>query len=263
MYYVVQKNVFKEHNYNIIFKALERLGLEYEEVEVINGKFEYVTDRKDVFAFGSIKLADLASKLSWNPGSFFGGNHDFSVYSEFYKDNLLNYDCKIQPLSEEIQWNYGELKFIRPCKDSKLITGSVFTKTKWEDKITELKANPFFTQDRLDDLFQIGPVKKIYKEARIWIVDGKVVTSSYYRYGDNVEFTENVEPEGLEFAQRMVDLYQVADAFVMDICLTPDDWKIVEINCINCSGFYRGDMQKVLIALEDKFNPSDIVYVAE
>lgn len=92
-----------------------------------------------------------------------------------------------------------------------------------------------------DQLIQVGTVKKIYKEARIWIVGSKVVTSSYYRYGANVEYTENVEPEGLEFAQSMVDLYQVADSFVMDICLTTDGWKIVEINCINCSGFYKGE----------------------
>lgn len=258
MYYIVQKNVFKEHNYDIIFKTLERLGLEFEVVEIINGKFEFKTDRKDVFVFGSIRLAFLANEHDWKPGSFYGGNHDFSIYSQYYKDNLLNYDSHIQTISEEIEWNYNELKFIRPCKDSKIFNGSVFTKIKWDDKIAELKANYFFTEDKWQDLIQINPVKKIYKEARIWIVDGKVVTSSYYRYGENVAYTENVEPEGLEFAQAMADIYQVADAFVMDICLTPDGWKIVEINCVNCSGFYRGDMQKLVIALEDKFNPITI-----
>ena len=114
--------------------------------------------------------------------------------------------------------------------------------------------NQYFSELSKDQLIQVGTVKKIYKEARIWIVGSKVVTSSYYRYGANVEYTENVEPEGLEFAQSMVDLYQVADSFVMDICLTTDGWKIVEINCINCSGFYKGDMQRVLIALEDRYN---------
>ncbi len=256
MHYVIQMNVFKDHNYNIIFKALDRLGLSYEEVDFYdNGNVNFETDRKDVFVFGSIKLALVGTQQGWEPGSFYGGNHDFSIYSEYYKDNLLNYDCHIQKLGDEITWLPNEMKFIRPCKDSKIVTGAVFTKVKWDDKLEYLKANPFFTLDRLDDLIQIGPVKRIYKEARIWIVDGKIVTCSYYRYGENVEYTENVEPEGLEFAQAMVNLYQVAEAFVMDICLTPDGWKIVEINCINCSGFYKGDMQKVLIALENKYNP--------
>lgn len=255
MYYIVQQNVFKEHNYNIIFEALERLGLPYEVVEYKDGKFDFKTDRKDVFPFGSIRLASASTQQSWHPGSFYGGNHDFMVYKDKYQDNLLNYDSKIQKLNEPIDWLPNEMKFIRPCADSKIITGAIFTKTKWEDKLIELDNNTYFTKDRFEDLIQVGPVKKIYKEARIWVVDGKVVTSSYYRYGTNVEWMENVEPEGLEFAQRMVDIYQVADAFVMDICDTPDGWKIVEINCINCSGFYKGDMQKVLIALENKYNP--------
>ncbi len=256
MHYVIQMNIFRDHNYDIIFKALDRLGLSYEDVDFYdNGNVNFETDRKDVFVFGSIRLALVGTQQGWVPGSFYGGNHDFSIYSEYYKDNLLNYDCQIQKLDDEITWFPNEMKFIRPCKDSKVVTGAVFTKIKWDDKLEELKANPFFTEDKLEELIQIGPVKKIYKEARIWIVDGKVVTSSYYRYGANVDFTENVEPEGVEFAQDMIKLYQVADAFVMDICLTPDGWKIVEINCINCSGFYKGDMQKVLIALEDKFNP--------
>jgi hypothetical protein len=256
MFYVIQKNVFRETNYNIIFETLERLGLEYEVVEFDdNGQVDIKTQRKDVFPFGSVRLANISTNQDWNPGSFFGKNHDFSVYSEEYKENLLNYDSKIYKFGDELQWNYNEMKFIRPCKDSKLFTGQVFSKIKWEDMVIEKKKNPHFNEEMLNDLIQVTEPKKIYKEARTWIVDGKVVTSSYYRFGEHVEWTENVEPEGIDFANEMAKLYQVADTFVMDICLTPDGWKIVEINCTNCSGFYKGDMQKLVIALENKFNP--------
>jgi hypothetical protein len=263
MIYIVQQNVFRETNYDIIFEALTRLGLEYEVIECLpnSDKFDFVTDRKDVFTFGSIRMAKLAVDNGWEPGSFFGGNHDYSIYSEHYKENLLNYNCLITKFGDTSMFKQGmiqddsELYFIRPCKDSKLFNGQLFTRTKWEDLITTRKENINFKEEMLSELIQVGENKKIYKEARTWVIDGKIVTSSYYRFGQHVAYEENVEPDGLEFAQRMVDLYQVAPAFVMDICLTPDGWKIVEINCINCSGFYKGDMQKVLIALEDKFNP--------
>jgi hypothetical protein len=257
MIYIIQENVFQDRNYDIIFEALNRLDLEYEVVSCLpdSTSFDFKTTRKDVFPFGSVKMARLSKENGWYPGSFFGNNHDYSIYSEHYKDNLLNYDCNIITFGDNIEWDYNEMKFIRPCKDSKLFTGQVFSKTKWEDMLEQKADNQYFSELSKDQLIQVGTVKKIYKEARIWIVGGKVVTSSYYRYGANVEYTENVEPEGLEFAQSMVDLYQVADSFVMDICLTPDGWKIVEINCINCSGFYKGDMQRVLIALEDRYNP--------
>jgi hypothetical protein len=250
MFYVIQKNVFRETNYNIIFEALERLGLEYDIVEFDeNGQVDIKTQRKDVFPFGSVRLANVSTKQDWSPGSFFGNNHDFSVYSKEYKENLLNYDSQIFKFGDELQWNYNEMKFIRPCKDSKLFTGQVFSKIKWEDMVAQKRINPFFKEEMLNDLIQVTEPKKIYKEARTWIVDG---------FGEHVAYSEEVEPEGIEFANKMAQLYHLADTFVMDICLTPDGWKIVEINCTNCSGFYKGDMQKLLIALENKFNPINV-----
>lgn len=257
MLYVVQKNVFKETNYNLIFEALNKLGLEYEVVEFdSNGNVEVLTDRTDIFVFGSVRLARISTDRGWVPGSYYGGNHDFSIYIEKYGDNLLNSDSIITTIGDknifkdDVIYTGDELYFIRPCKDSKVFTGKVFTKDKWEGEIN----NPNRKMD-MDTLIQVAKPKKIYKEARCWVVDGKIVTSSYYFFHGNVMYEENVEPEGLEFAQNMVNLFEVAPAFVMDICLTPDGWKIVEINCINCSGFYKGDLQKVLIALENKFNP--------
>lgn len=271
MLYVIQKDIFKETNYKKIFKTLDRLELEYEIVdsiaELFTDELKVETDRTDVFVFGSVKLARLAAKKNWIPGSFYGGNHDFSIYKEFYKENLLNYDSIIQKITDPINFSeevligsgYGfkdSPKFIRPTKDSKTFTGGLFTRIKWEDKITSIqeylkKAN----REGEEILIQVSSIKRIYKEARVWIVDGRVITSSYYLFNGLVQYEEDVEPEGLEFAQSMVNLYQVAEAFVMDICLTPDGWKIVEINCINCAGFYNGDLQKIIIALEDKYNP--------
>lgn len=257
MLYVVQKNVFKETNYNLIFESLNRLGLEYEVVEFdSNGDVEVLTDRTDIFVFGSVRLARISTDRGWRPGSYYGGNHDFSVYSNKYGNNLLNSDSVITTVgdnsifNDDVIYTGDELYFIRPCKDSKVFTGKLFTKDKWLGEIN----NPNKNIDP-STLIQVAKPKKIYKEARCWVVDGKIVTSSYYFFHGDIMYEENVEPEGLEFAQNMVKLFEVAPAFVMDICLTPDGWKIVEINCINCSGFYKGDLQKVLIALENKFNP--------
>lgn len=251
MLYLVQENVFREENYDKIFKSLDRLGLDYTIVSV-EDEISFSSDRKDIFVFGSVRMARLATEYRWYPGSFYGNNHDYEVYSKFYKENLLNYDCSLHDVSDDLEWNYGEVKFIRPSKDSKLFNGKLYTKIKWEDTLELMK-------ERLTTIpnvvIQVNSPKVVYKEARCWVVDGEVVTSSYYKFGSNVMYEENVDPEGLEFAKSMVDVYQVADAFVMDICLTPDGWKIVEINCINCSGFYKGDLQKVLIALEDLYNP--------
>ena len=97
MYYVVQDNVFREPNYNNLIYALERLDLPHEIVAVIPfvDDFNFETDRKDVFPFGSIKMARLSQKYEWIPGSQMNDNHDYMVYKDYYKDNLINYYSKI------------------------------------------------------------------------------------------------------------------------------------------------------------------------
>lgn len=252
MLYIVQENVFNEENYDRIFRSLDKLTLEYRVISLTNDDINLEIDRKDIFVFGSVKMARLSTKYNWFPGSFYGYNHDYEVYSKFYKDNLLNYDCDIQDVYDNIDWSYNEMKFIRPSKDSKLFNGQLFTKVKWEDTIDILKERK---GNLYNENIQINKPKKIYKEARCWVVGGEIITSSYYKFGNNVAYSESLEEEGLVFVKEMISIYQVADAFVMDVCLTPDGWKIVEINCINCSGFYKADLQRLLIALEDLYNP--------
>jgi len=251
MFYLIQKNTFQYENYHKLIETLERLNLAYEVIDCkpFIEEVEFNIDRKDIFVFGSVKLARLAKKYNFYPGSFYGGNHDFSIHSKYYGDNMLNYDSKIIKYTDYLDWQLNEVKFIRPCKDSKLFNGKLFTKVKWEDMKLQSGLN---IPD--DSLIQIASPKAIYKEVRLWIVGDKIVTSSYYFFHSNVVWLDGVEPEALEFGQQMVDLYKVAPAFVMDVCQTPDGWKIVEINCINSSGFYKVDIQKLLIALENKFN---------
>jgi hypothetical protein len=66
-----------------------------------------------------------------------------------------------------------------------------------------------------------------------------------------------IDQKIVDFAQSMVDRWQPADAFVIDIADTPNGLKVVEINTFGVSGFYYSDMFKVVDALiqyETKIN---------
>lgn len=52
----------------------------------------------------------------------------------------------------------------------------------------------------------------------------------------------------------MTNKFELADAFVMDVCRTESGLKIVECGCINCAGFYDINLQKLLWALEENFS---------
>lgn len=253
MFYVIQEKLFREENYENLIHTLERLKLDYEIVKLIPfcEEFEYTTDRKDVFPFGSVKMAKLSKKLDWNPGSFLNENHDYEVYSKYYGDNLLNYDSQILKVGDNISKN---LFFARPTKDTKAFTGRIFTRHEWEE-FKETNLNNPRSILTLDTAIQVASVKFIQKEIRFWIVKGEIITASIYNMGGNYYLSETIDDDAYEFVNKMIDLYQLADTFVMDICMIDaGEYKIVECNCTNCAGFYKADMNKLIVALENAFN---------
>lgn len=273
MHYIIQENIFKESNYQIILDALDRMKLPYSVVRIfpfvdkisllsdipesfnVDDLNDYDPIEKDVFVFGAVKLGRIARKKGWIPGSMLNDNHDYSVYRQHYKDNLLNYDSILCTVKESlsVKWNNGDVKFIRPSKDSKSFTGKLFTEKQWKElaEFHEIDKTEIFNEDTL---VQMASPKEIQKEIRFWIVDGKVITGSQYKLGSLLLYDENYDAEAGVFAQKMVEIFQPARAFVVDVCLYNNEWKIVEINCINASGFYKADVQKLLVAIENCWN---------
>lgn len=249
MYYIIQENVFRESSYEYVFKALDRLGLEYEQVSLNKSdSFPFESDRKDVFCFGSVKLARIATQYGWTPGSLQNDNHDFEVYASYWKHHLLNGDSKIVSLNSLINFGGQEL-FIRPTKDSKTFTGAIFNETSWIETLKRIRERKKTTDEKI----QIAKPKHLLNEIRCWIVNKKTITASTYKIGNEVRYMEYLDQEGISFANEMAQLYAPAEAFVLDICLTHQGWKVVEANCINSAGFYACDLQRLIIGLEDYF----------
>lgn len=254
MYYVVQKNTFNEKGHERLIQTLERFKLPHEIVDVLPflDDIEFKTKRKDVFCFGALKMAKLYKQYGWDPGVLMTKNHDFLVYRNFYQDELLNFDSVIQEFGEDIRWRHPQY-FIRPCKDTKVFAGSIFNMIEWgrfKTQATDCRWSINLTDDVL---IQVSPLKRIQKEYRFWIVDGKVITGSLYKMGHRACFSNQVEESALIYCQKMVQKYELSKAFVMDVCLVDGKYKIVECGCINCAGFYEADMQKIITALEDVF----------
>lgn len=257
MYYLIQSNIYSDPEHHKVFDVLEELGYAYEAYELKPGTETIIpaTDRKDIFVYGSVKLARLAkAHTDWLPGSFYGDNHRFEIHAPYYKEHLLNYNAAVFRFAETISWQQGETKFIKPYQDAKVFTGKVFTETKWNDFVQESLLHPRTPMLHADTLVQASLPQPLTREARVWIVGGMIVASTYYRYHGDVPFEQQLPIDGVEFVKEMISLYTVADAFVMDIGLTHTGWKIVEINCINSAGFYNLHSKSLFRALEAYFS---------
>jgi hypothetical protein len=253
MHYLIQSNIQYDPEHDKIWDVLDELQLSYEPIELAGQTdLDAVrTERKDIFVYGSVKLARLAKERSdWNPGSFYGGNHLFKAHAPYYKDHLLNYDARVFRFGEQFQWKKDEQWFIKPHEDAKVFTGSIFTEMKWNDFVSNSLNNPRTPLLHAETLVQASRPRQLYKEARVWIVGKQVVAATYYKFHGNTLFEQEVDREGLDFVQQMIGIFNVAEAFVMDIGFTSEGWKIVEINCINSAGFYNIPIKPLFRSLE-------------
>ncbi len=253
MHYIIQENTFNEANYDNLIIGLEKLDLPYEIVKVIPflNEIEFETKEKNVFPFGGLTMARISKKYGWKPGFMINDNYDFMVYKDYYKENLLNYDSRIIRFGDKDFFN-EKLFFVRPTEDTKVFVGKVYDMEQWENFREYSLTNGHSTVLNENTEIQISTVKKIQQEIRFWIVKGEIVTASQYRLGGRLLFNDVIDSSGYDYCREMIKLFQLNDAFVMDICLTNDEYKIVECGCINCAGFYKADMQKLLFAIEEK-----------
>jgi len=254
MFYIIQNNLFREEGHQKLINALDKFKIDYELVNVLPfvEDVEFKTKRKDVFVFGSLKLARLSKNTNWFPGALITDNHDYNIYSKYYKDNLLNYDSRVVNFEDDFEWIFEE-QFIRPCLDTKSFNGKIYDQNTWLEFKKRMLDNPNDTTIRKNTQIQVAKPKKITQEVRFWIVDGKIITQSTYRRGSFLVYDNIVDNDAIEFAQSMVNIFQIAKCFVIDVCLSNDVWKIVECGSISCAGFYDADMQKIIIALEDSY----------
>ncbi len=254
MYYLIQENLFKETNFHTLIELLDRHKMGYEIIEFkpFTDEIKFKTDRKDIFVFGSTNMTKTALNYGWNPGVFYNENHDMEIYMKHYGSHMLNADGMCINYTDELPEYLPYTFFARPTRDTKVFSGSLFTKDSWNDWVNTTTASDVVKNITEETRIFVAPLKSwIAKEIRCWVVDGKVATISQYKIGDRIiQQNYDHEQEAIDFAQSMVDIYQPSRAFVLDICLYQEEYKVVEINCINCSGFYDGNMSKLIQALE-------------
>ena len=279
---IVQSNLFDEAGYRHFVEALERLGLDYQVVKpvpftniLLPEDFDSATQNiedveppvidnsQKVIAMGATSMTRIAKNLGWNPGTYHNENFDYEVWRDgFGKENVLNPDgivgrvCDYFDLSE-----FDDNVFVRPVHDTKTFSGEVMTKDQFHDWKQSISfVDQQLSEEMLEDgveilnrdtVIVVASAKKIYREYRMFVVDNKVITGSLYKMGNIVKSDEYVEREVVWFTYGMIQTWQPAPAFVIDIAETDFGYKVIEINCINSAGYYAADVQKIIMALED------------
>lgn len=277
MFWVVQSNLYKEVNFQILINSLKRMQIDFALVKPLSFTLKlthpdfdlngqdihdipepFIDNRQNIMVCGAYTMAKIAKDRGWTPGAFLNENFNFNSWcSGWGAHHMLNEEAitaKVKDIDIPIHWNKF---FARPTEDTKSFSGTVFNKPDFEDWLKKLKEMNSKATLNGETTIMIAPLKNIYCEYRLFVVDKKIVTGSLYKLRDQVIYSEILDENVLSFAKEMIQEWTPDRAFVLDIAITDEGMKIIEVNNINSSGFYKADVGKFIMAIEDmKFEPS-------
>lgn len=271
MFWVIQNNMYNEEGFHELMRVMERLEIPHHVVKVVpildkiipadfdtnayRGDMDDVPEveidpNQKIMVCGGISLSRVAVNRGWKPGCFNNENFHYLKWQEAVGKQLLNPNVFVDTFR-----NIGipdQEFFIRPCEDTKAFSGTVMTPDEfdsWRRGVLALE-NDIKGGLNGDTMVTIAPLKKIYSEHRFFVVDKRIVAQSQYKLGDRVVANEYVPQDVIDFAKRMIGLWEPSRAFVIDIAQTQDGPKIIEYNGLNSAGFYKCDVGRIVTAIE-------------
>lgn len=256
MIWLLQENLGNEDAFKPLIANLERFGQQIHQAKVVPFVGEITPDldtEEKVICFGAYSMRKLAQRKGWHPGVYDIEWFPYQSLIEVLGSDVLNHDAvfgkfgDIVPRSDEF--------FLRPTHDGKEFAGTVLSLNQLKERqhrIIELKLADNGSTLTEHTEVMCASLKKIYNEYRYFVVGGKAVTGSQYKLGKRVVYGDT--DGNLETAQKFADRLaeHIDHPYVLDIALTDDGYKVIELNTLNCAGFYAIDVQKLVAALIEK-----------
>ena len=254
--WILQVNLTKEKVLDEIRKTLIHDGISFEEVKVIpfSDELPHIKNDEDYLVFyGSTTLILNAYNNSKYQKYVFYERAKFNVqnYLTQWGSRMLNADSEICTFSQIVNHyvNLNKHWFIRPIEDYKSFSGRLMSYLEIVDFEQSLanSNNPYLNQDTL---VAISTPKTIEKEWRHFIIDKKIISSCRYSNSGHIDISaEDVPNNLLHFVEDCCNIYVPHDVFVMDTAEIAGEYRIVECNCFNDTGYYDHDITSIIQAV--------------
>ena len=253
-----------EHNEQDILSILKE---SYFEVRV--GKYiplakgdeipQYFKNEECVIVYGSMEFVKQQQSKGYVPGA----------YSQLKNLECVNYisnldDPSILLNDEHVMITFSELCrrpnfffkalnaeeiFIRPNSGQKIFTGCVLRKDNFDSEILSLKQ---LTSISHDTLILVSPAQKIKSEYRIAVVNRDVVAASRYQLNGEISLSKYAPLEVIDTARKIAqNTWQPDIAYIVDIAVTDNGSKVLELNAISTSGLYMMNLPKMFKSWSD------------
>lgn len=216
---------------------------------------EYDSNIPTIF-YGPTNFIDRMSKLNYFPGVV--GNNEIYSYENLYKSIPGEYflngpDDSFIGGPEEIlnclKNNKNDLHFFRPNYDNKLIIGMVRNKSVIESICENILEGRVDGANK-DTKFLISKPYGISTEYRLFIVDGKIISTS--QYFPTRKYCEVLPSKVNELAEKVIKLWTNTPWYILDICMSNNNSYIMELQNFHSAGFYKTDIAKIITSVNEK-----------
>jgi hypothetical protein len=206
---------------------------------------------------GAIYFANQVAKTQrWKPGVWHNdGLLQYHSYLEHYGNNLLNSQVEFTTLDafRQAEHPVDQEFFFRPISDHKQFGGQkiVYGNLKdWFDKINAVNAPSGYALTWDTPIIVSSPMT-IDLEWRVFIVNGRCVAGSQYRHYHHFERVPGLPPAVRSFANAMAAQWSPLPVYVMDICLSNGQLKVLELGAFNSAGFYHADKLAIVASINE------------
>ena len=204
---------------------------------------KFFDKRVPTMSFGSYALANQLIENGYTPGGFINDNLNIKIQMEKWgKDIFLNNDAVFSTMSTLQKPEWKNI-FIRPVHDTKKMIARVIDNNNFDFAVQMYSA-----YNEPDFEVMIANSKCIIAEYRLFIVNGKVVSHSLYKVRGQVCTHAQVPEDIIKIAEDLCTEWVPTEAFVMDFAETHNGFKVLEINNINCAGFYAANIPAIVEA---------------
>lgn len=258
MHWILHDRFFSNNASEHLLETLQRLDLPYSLHKVVPFVGELIPAPElahhNVICFGAYSMRHAARRYGWSPGVFDLHDVSFPVQLAHWGKHLLNAGATVCRFADA-RFDAATL-FVRPVHDSKDFAGKLYDRDefiRWQQQVCAMEdADP--ASLNANTLIQLSPPQTLYAEYRLWVVKGKIITFSLYKRGAQVIYAPEFPATIQAWAEARIAEWQPSDAFVLDVCDTPDGPRIVEINTLNAAGFYAANLPRLVMALEEAFH---------
>ena len=273
MHWVIQNDLYRERGYADLIIYLEETKTPYHLVKItpmvhrlVSADFDssqffgnlddipevVIDNQQPIYACGSVTMSEIAKERHWNPGSFLNENMEISVWGEKYEGNCVNDDCQISRF-DQVERHFGSEMFIRPVLDDKSFPGKVMNWNqylKWKKDVEDQeKIGDEFAPVKPNTMVAVAKRKMIEAEYRFLVLDDKIITGSRYKIRGKLSESSLIDPVAETFARQMMEIWQPAQGFVLDIAMLESGQKVMDIGCMNSAGFYHSDIRRYVDAV--------------